>query len=397
MNATRSACLWVTCLVGCIVVARGESSRPLLPEGLAGLDVVFSEAHTAETACVGDGSGLFACSDIPSGERFSWDLAAGFVDGDHYLDIVIANRETGGVHQNRVCLGDGAGGFACSDVSTDQSNTSTVALGFVDGDAALDAVFGNPGVMRVCLGDGAGAFTCDDMSTGGAGLSSVALGFVDGDQHLDAVFANSGRNRVCLGDGTGDFSCSDVSTDENTSAAVELRFVNADAHLDAVFANTLVAPPASMRNRLCLGDGMGGFACSDLSADEDRSRDVAMGFVDSDGNLDAVFANDGTRNRVCLGDGLGAFTCGDVSTDENDSLGVALGFVNSDAHVDAVFGNWFQPNRACLGNGTGAFACVDVSADAKLTTKVTLGEFSSLLFADGFESGDVSRWSTSVP
>jgi hypothetical protein len=55
--------------------------------------------------------------------------------------------------------------------------------------------------------------------------NDVALGFVDGDSNLDAVFANAGgspENRACLGDGSGSFACSGVSTDANTSTAVAL-------------------------------------------------------------------------------------------------------------------------------------------------------------------------------
>ena len=55
------------------------------------------------------------------------------------------------------------------------------------------------------------------------------------------------------------------------------------------------------------------------------SQGVALGGLDGDGNLDAVFANVGQRNRVCLGAGAGGFTsCSDVSTDSNSSFGVAL-------------------------------------------------------------------------
>ena len=52
------------------------------------------------------------------------------------------------------------------------------------------------------------------------------------------------------------------------------------------------------------------------------------------GNLDAVFANDPARNRVCLGDGAGGFTCSDVSADTNRSIDVALGDVDGDGNLD---------------------------------------------------------------
>jgi hypothetical protein len=94
--------------------------------------------------------------------------------------------------------------------------------------------------------------------------------------------------------------------------------------LDAVFANS------TQPNRRCLGDGAGGFACADVSADTNASEGVALGDLDGDGNLDAVFANWGQRNRRCLGDGAGGFACDNVSADTNTSYGVALGLLGLD-------------------------------------------------------------------
>jgi hypothetical protein len=46
------------------------------------------------------------------------------VDGDGNLDAVFANAG----QSNRVCLGDGAGNFTCSDISADTNNSQSVAL-----------------------------------------------------------------------------------------------------------------------------------------------------------------------------------------------------------------------------------------------------------------------------
>ena len=95
--------------------------------------------------------------------------------------------------------------------------------------------------------------------------------------------------------------------------------------------------------------------------------------MDGDTILDAVFANQNQPNRVCLGDGAGGFACSDVSSDTNVSLGVGLGDVNNDTIFDAVFVNDRQPNRVCLGNGAGGFTCSDVSPDASAGRSVALG------------------------
>ena len=164
--------------------------------------------------------------------------------------------------------------------------------------------------------------------------TGVARGDLDGDGNLDAVFANTNvqPNRVCLGNGTGGFiSCSNVSTDTNNSLGMALGFVDADSDLDAVFANAVFP---TQPNRVCLGDGAGGFtSCSNVSTDT-NGLSVALGFVDGDSNLDAVFANSlGSPNRVCLGDGAGGFTetCSNVSEEEKKIGRVPLGFEDGDA------------------------------------------------------------------
>lgn len=53
---------------------------------------------------------------------------------------------------------------------------------------------------------------------------------------------------------------------------------NGDGKLDAIFANVL-----DQTNRVCLGDGGGGFTCSDVSANTTDSNNVAVGDVNGEG------------------------------------------------------------------------------------------------------------------
>ena len=62
---------------------------------------------------------------------------------------------------------------------------------------------------------------------------------------------------------------------------------------------------------------------------------MALGGVNGDTKLDAVFANNGQSNRVCLGHGAGLFTCSDVSSSDTfSSFGVALGATISIPNFD---------------------------------------------------------------
>lgn len=89
---------------------------------------------------------------------------------------------------------------------------------------------------RFCAGNGAGGFTCSDVSTDANFSKGVILADLNSDSKLDAIFANnnSKQNRFCAGDGAGGFTCSDVSPDTNSSTGVALGYVAVDASTLAI-------------------------------------------------------------------------------------------------------------------------------------------------------------------
>jgi uncharacterized repeat protein (TIGR01451 family) len=200
-------------------------------------------------------------------------------------------------------------------------------------------------------------------------VSGQTVGGLNGDSDLDAVFTNIGQtNRACLGDGAGGFDCSNVSADTGPGRNVGLGDLNADGAVDAVFANVGAA------NRVCLGDGTGSFVCSDVSADTRLSLDVGLGYIDLDGNLDAVFANMDSNSRVCLGNGNGGFSCSDIAAVSAITGAVALGHIDGDGLLDAVFANGDFASQVCLGNGSAGFACSNVRDETTSSIDVALGD-----------------------
>lgn len=373
-----------------------SDSYTVILEGVEPCGVVDMVISTVERnrVCRSDGSGGFSgCSDVSEDEGFSYKAALGDLDGDGFLDAVFAMNLS---EPNRVCDGNGAGGFVgCSEVSSDAFDSTGVALGDVNRDGRLDAVFANEGdPSRVCLGDGSGGFvSCATVSNSTGLANAVALGDLDGDGQQDAVLANANApNQACLGDGASGFSdCVEISADTHDTFRLALGQIDGDGLLDAIFANTNGA------DRVCFGDGAGEFSgCADVGVDATPSYGVALGDVDGDRDQDAVFAVVGSANRVCLGDGSGGFTCAAIGADTESAFDVALGHVDQDGHLDALFGRTHGPERVCLGDGTGAFSCADVSADSMLAAGVTAGTLDLRLgkiFYDSFETGDKSAWS----
>jgi hypothetical protein len=347
-------------------------------------DLVFSNSDGADQICLHDSEGEYTCTDLAVGSANARAVAAGDVDGDGNLDVVLA---IGPDTPNRVCRGDGAGSFACSNVGSLPSTTASVALGDVDRNGTLDAVFGNVTnqLNHVCLGDGAGSFSCSEIAGETGENHGVAIGDVSGDGNPDLVVARAGKpSQVCLGDGEGNFACEAISSATDDSFGVALGDLNHDGKLDAVFANVerlpLVGEP--QHNSVCLGNGAGQFTCHDISHDSYRSTAVALGDLNRDGHLDAVFANFNQQpDQVCLGDGTGDFDCRRVGEAEFATSGVALVDLDGNKTLDIVFasacdvGLRQEPNRACFGDGKGDFYCTNVTGDLIEASGVAVGQF----------------------
>lgn len=85
-----------------------------------------------------------------------------------------------------------------------------------------------------------------------------------------------------------------------------------------------------------------------------NSSDVALGDVDGDGDLDAFVINDGAPNTVWLNNGVGQFTDSGQSLGNANSFSIALADIDNDDDLDAFVGN-DGPNTVWLNNGSGVF------------------------------------------
>jgi hypothetical protein len=313
------------------------------------LDVVTGDYSSSKVSVLlGNGAGGFSPHvDFPVGGRTNR-VAVGDLNEDGKPDVVTGNDVTNTVS---VLLGDGAGHLSADPVHAAASVPQAVNLADLNNDSHLDVIAvsaaADAGTLSVFLGDGAGGLgTRSDVATT-LSPSSVAVGDVDGDGAVDVVVgAFSADVSVFRGLGKGAFA---PRVDFPSFAAVRsvaLADVNGDAHLDL----ELVGTGFGWR----LGDGAGGFGVLSGAATGANALSLAMKDVNLDGFADAVTANrDGSSVSVLAGTGAGSFLAKSDFAVAGLTNAVAVGDLNEDGRPDVVTVNDTSNNISVLLNITG--------------------------------------------
>jgi hypothetical protein len=275
--------------------------------------------------------------------QFATAMTVGDVNRDGKLDIVLANKYTGGgVQQGQdvgsvsVLLGNGHGGFTYAGTSTIFPTTapiSSLVLADLYGDGEMDlvAASGATGSVYVSRPYGNGKFgpaQTDIVPASaklGGGSLQVAVRDLNGDGKPDLVTVEPGSVSVLLNNGNGTFGTAQTYAVGGDPTALAVGDVSGDGKLDIVTANsngTVSVLP---------GLGNGAFGAAQTYAIGGPANSVALGDFNHDGRLD-IATTGGTEMDVLLNKGNGTFAA--YQKVGPAGSGVVAGDFNGDGYSD---------------------------------------------------------------
>jgi hypothetical protein len=285
-----------------------------------------------------NGSGLYTAGSSFTVSYLPTDLDLADLDGDGDLDLIISSNGTG----MSVRLNNGQGVFGTGyPVSLDAYETMAADL---DGDGDLDLAAttprgGIPGNLSVAMNGGSGNFGAATVVSVGGASNALAVGDMDGDGDLDLLTEDSFTFQVAirLNNGNGFFGTSmlvPVSGSSYIGRVQDLAVgdVDSDGDLDVAVING-----ASSNVTICLNNGASGFGGNTVVAAGFRPQDISLADLDGDGDLDLAVANgqNGTVD-IRLNSGAGGFAGGATLPILDNTQQVSVGDVDGDGDLDLL-------------------------------------------------------------
>ena len=265
------------------------------------LDIVVSnDRPDPKVAYLNDGRGNFSAgSTFGRPEWPTRHVRVADFNGDHFPDVVLANRYGPRGGQNYVCFGEDGGRFSepCLGFSAESATTVTPADFDGDGRTDLAVPHRDGGQSHIYLNEGATFARRIAFGPPDAAIRSAEAADLDGDGRLDLAAIDQRRGPVVLwGRGTASFEPAvPLGDSEATPYAIAVADLDRDGVLDILIGNIEARPVAYF------GTSDRGF----LPVPFGDAGGVGYGFdtadVDGDGFVDIAMARSGAPNMIYFG------------------------------------------------------------------------------------------------
>ncbi len=339
-------------------------------DGDGDLDAVISNRDNPQEIWLNNGDASFAVRTLGSGRTDGLDI--GDLDGDGDLDVVIAHENVSGETKQPADIWFNQSppklvSTLPSENDIDVAHNASITLNF---DKALDAAnfaADTPPADGdvIVYGRQSGFFDPGDDFTFFSGDTKVrfeaATSFRPGEEITVTVKDAPNTKgetmpapysfgfRAAVDGGSGEFLERAFHTDGSRDVA--LGDLDGDGDLDAL----IVQRHDNNHMHLWLNNGDGSFASSTLQL-VTFAQNAALGDLDADGDLDAVVSQGGGfTNLVFWNNGDATFSTASIGSNSN-TRGLALGDLDGDGHLDVIFAS--QSNKQQLiwyNNGDGSF------------------------------------------
>ncbi|MGB0591567.1 MAG: FG-GAP-like repeat-containing protein [Myxococcota bacterium] len=278
------------------------------------------------------------------------------------------------------------GGNVEAEVASTSGDTRAIASGDMDRDGDIDLVIGyrnSPNTM-VSNNDSVSPFTSaspSEITSDSHDTRAIAVGDLNGDGWLDVVSGNRNQvNRLYLSNGTSSpfdgVTGSDITADADDTRGLALGDIDGDGDLDLFVGNHGVPDRIVLNNGTL--DPFAGASSTALGDGEIDTWAAAIVDLNGDGHADIASANHGGVNVYYKGAGDGTFTAHDLGTDDEPSAAIAVGDINGDGALDVVIGNQNKVNRVYVNDvSTLPFQAISgrsITSDVHSTRGIAVGD-----------------------
>ncbi len=289
------------------------------------------------------------------------------------------------VWEYRVPTVSGSGVFA-PPTALSLATASTLAAGDVDGDGTLDLLVADTDGLRVWRNDGLGAFTADASAWSSASAKALALGSLTANSTLDAVVVTAtGDVEIYTNDAAGHFTLAQALP-SLAARAIALGDLDADGDLDLVVAT-------ATGNRVYLNNGSAAFTPG-ATFGSATGTSVVLADFDRDGDLDAIVTS-ATNTVVYSNNSSATFTAALTSATPADRVAVAD--LDADGRPDVILTRADQPARLWRNTAAFQFTTLAAAPGGGTITTLAAGDIdgdgrADLLLTDAV--GTTAPWLT---